>query len=142
MPEASGRGPLAAEAEPFARDVIHDRPVDQVRLDNGGDPAQKERGGQAELLGRGDRDEAAQNDDCDLDVQLGPDRFPAAIRPGWERRFAITSPTSKATDVAALVGEFQRPADPELLQVGRRRNGQVSRSCRRSSSDMRSRTPP
>ena len=49
MPDGERRRPFAIKAEPFARDVINHRPVDQISLDDGGDAAQHQRTGEAEL---------------------------------------------------------------------------------------------
>src|ERR1700716_465805 len=42
-PRGERRRPFAAEAEPFARDEVHHRPVDQVGLDDGRNAAEQDR---------------------------------------------------------------------------------------------------
>src|SRR4029077_233957 len=75
MPEAERSRPFAIETEPFASDEIDHCPIDQIGLDDGGDAAQQQRACESELARRRHGEDAAENDDGNLDVELRPHRF-------------------------------------------------------------------
>ena len=104
------RRPFAAEAEPLAGDEINHRPIDQIGLDDRREPAQQNRGREIELARRRDRNERAEDDDGDLDVELGTDR---GLEPFGEAREKIRDDEAreKRDNVAAFAGELQRPAE-------------------------------
>ena len=79
---------------------------------------------QAQFLRRDDAQEAAENDDGDLDVQFGPDRL---LHPCGQagQEIADDQTGDQRDDEAAFGGQTQRPADAELLHVGRRVHGKV-----------------
>ena len=76
------------------------------------------------LPGDGDREEGAEDDDGDLDVELGPDRL---LQPVGEARKEVGDDQAgeQRDDEAALVGQPERPADAELAQIGRRNRGEM-----------------
>jgi hypothetical protein len=113
------RRPFAAEAEPLAGDEIHHRPVDQIGFDDRGDAAQDERARETEPSRRRHREDAAENDDGDLDVEFRPHRV--LDRLGEARKeIGDDQPGDEREDIAAFIGELQRPADAEFLLLGRR----------------------
>jgi hypothetical protein len=118
------RRPFAAEAEPFAGNVIDDRPVDQIGLGDRGDAAQDERGCEIEPPGRLHRNESAEDDDRDLDVELRPDRFLDPVGKAREK-IGDDEAGEERDDVAALICEPERPVDTEALQVRRRDGGEM-----------------
>jgi hypothetical protein len=80
------RRPFTAEAEPLAGDEINDRPIDEISLDDRRNPAQHQRACEIEPRGKGDGEEAAEDHDRNLDVELGPDRV---LQPFGEARKEI-----------------------------------------------------
>src|SRR5271166_501768 len=128
IPEASGRRPFATEAEALTRDEVNDRPVDEVGLDDRRDPAQQEGRSEGELSGRGHGDEGAEDDDGDLDVELGADGAPEPFR---ERRKKVGDRKAgqERNDEAALAGELQRPRETKLGLLGRSDGGETRPSA-------------
>src|SRR5262249_31505547 len=118
------RRPFAVEAEPLARDEIHDRPIDEIGLDDRGDAAQQQRGREVELAGSGDGEEAAKDHNRDLDVELRPDRFFDRLGEAG-KDVGDDQSREQRKDKAAFIGQTQRPADAELLQFGRRDRGEI-----------------
>src|SRR5581483_11184339 len=118
------RGPFAAELEVLARDEIDDGPIDQIRLDNRGEPAEHDRGRERELLGGDDADLGAEQYDRDLDIELGTSAFGDPLREARER-IAHDKAREQRDDVAGFGGEAQRPCDAELLHVRGRVDGDV-----------------
>ncbi len=77
-------GVFAAEAEPLAGHEIHDCPIDEVGLDDGGSAANEQRTCEIELARRGHGEERAEDHDGDLDVKFGPDRLLEPVREARE----------------------------------------------------------
>src|SRR3977135_4471193 len=100
-PRCKRRRPLAAEAEPFARDEVHHRPVDQIRLDDRRETSEQDRLREDRLRGRHDAEEAAQENDRGLDVQLRAYRL---LHPRGETRKEI--PDDEAGDEGAAESAF------------------------------------
>ena len=72
----------------------------------------------SELARRGHGEDAAENDDRDLDVKLRPHRF--LHRLGKARKeIGDDQPGDQRKDIAAFIGELERPADAEFLLFGR-----------------------
>src|SRR5450631_3115046 len=102
------RRPFAIEAEPFAGDEVDHRPIDQIGLNDGGDAAQQQRAGEIELARGRHRDEAAENDNGDLDVEFGADRGLDRFRE-TRQEIGDNQPGDQREDIATLIGQFQRP---------------------------------
>src|SRR5664280_1680895 len=118
------RRPFAVEAEPFAGDEVDHRPIDQIGLDDGGDAAQQQRAREIELARRRHRDEAAENDDGDLDVEFGADR--GLDRFGETRQeIGDDQAGDQREDITAFVGKLERPVHAKLLHVGRRHRREI-----------------
>jgi hypothetical protein len=125
-PRGERSRPFAIEAEPFAGDEIHHRPIDQVGLDDGGDAAQEERASEAELPGRGHGEHSAENDDRDFDVKLGPHRVLHGLGKA-RKEIGDDQPGDEREDIAALIGQLERPAHPELLLFSRGHRGEIGK---------------
>jgi hypothetical protein len=112
----------------LAGNVVHDRPIDQISLDDRRHAAQQDRGRKGQPAGGRHRQEGAQDHDGDLDVEFGTDCFLEPLREAW-KEVGDGEADQQSHDVAALVGQFQRPADAELLQIGRRHRGDISEAA-------------
>ena len=117
-------GGFAREAEIFARDVIDDRPIDQIGLDDRRERAQEDGRGQIELARDGDGDDAAEDDDGCLDVEFRPDRLAEPIGKSREE-IADDEAGDEGEDQPALGRQAQRPADARLGDIRRRRRREM-----------------
>ena len=87
-------------------------------------PAQQQRARERQLAGRRHREEAAEDHDRDLDVELGPHRVLDRIGEAREH-VGDHQADDERENIGAFIRQPQRPADAELLQVGRRHRGEV-----------------
>ena len=114
------RRPLATEAKIFTGNEIHQRPVDEVSLNDGTKPAEHDRLGQPHGLGAFHAECRPQQDDRNFDVQLRPDCV--LHQAGQARKKISDNQTGDQRDnETRFTGEIHRPRDAELFQFNRRR---------------------
>ena len=77
-----------------------------------------------EFAGRRHGKEAAENDDGDLDIELGPHRLLDAVGKA-RKEIGDDQAGDQREDVGAFIGQLQRPADAEFLLFGRRHRGEI-----------------
>ena len=114
IPEASGAAHSRLKRKNL-RDQIDQRPVDQVRFDDGCQSAEHYRPRQAGLLCCLDAEGGPQDDDGCLDIPLGPRRLSQPTRRS-RKYIAEEQPGKQRDDETGFPRQSQRPRDPKLSQ--------------------------